>query len=501
MLDPTNCYQALISRDARFDGCFYTGVITTGIYCRPVCPARKPKAEHCRFFAHPATAEAAGFRPCLKCRPELAPGHPQRPQKGTLAYRAEYYIRTGLITSEQPVSSTGSHRSGPAYCQEDLAKALGVTSRHLRRTFRQHFGVSPHAYTQTQRLLNAKRLLAERSLSITEIAMIAGFGSLRRMNALFKQHYQLTPRQLRSSAAHQVSQNLHFEQTYRPPYDHTALLSFLGARAIPGVEIVHQHQYCRSVSLFHHNQYHQGCLAVDWLPEPHSKVQITLSASLAPVTPQILEALSHLLDLDANPAEINTTLGLLANHNPGLRAPGAFSGFELAVRAILGQQVSVAAARTLAGRIASLGTHCTFHEDQSITFDHQKTTSDQALTYYFPNADQLDECGAQTLIQLGVMPSRAHAIIALAQASKEGLTLHPGSDYDTTTSWLNSLPGIGPWTAQYIAMRALHRPDVWPDNDHGLKKATGLSGAKLKAFMNQYAPWQAYATQHLWSQR
>lgn len=499
MLNPMTCYQALISRDARFDGCFYTGVITTGIYCRPVCPARKPKAEHCRFFTHSAAAEAAGFRPCLKCRPELAPGHPQRPQKGTLAFRAEYYIRTGLALTEHPTSSIHSNQSGPSFRQEALAQALGVTSRHLRRTFRQHFGVSPNAYTQTQRLLNAKRLLAEHSLSITEVAMIAGFGSVRRMNALFRQHYQLTPRQLRGPSAHQVSQNLHFALNYRPPYDHMAVLLFLGARAIAGVEAVNANQYRRSVRLFHRGQYHHGMLSVTWRPAPQHQVQVVLSASLAPVVPQVLEALSHLFDLDANPTEINTALGPLASQQPGLRAPGAFSGFELAVRAILGQQISIAAARTLAGRIASLGTPCTDHEHQTLV-DHKPTSSDQMLTLYFPDADQLQACGAQTLIHLGVMAPRARAIIALAQASLEGLSLHPGSDYDTTIAWLKCLPGIGPWTAEYIAMRALHRPDAWPDNDYGLKKATGLSGTPLKAFMHQYAPWQAYATQHLWSQ-
>lgn len=493
MLDPINCYQALISRDARFDGCFYTGVITTGIYCRPVCPARKPKAEHCRFFSHPSTAEAAGFRPCLKCRPELAPGHPQRPQKGTLAYRAEYYIRTGLISADASSPGTQTTRIDHTASQEALAKQLGVTSRHLRRTFHQHFGVSPHAYRQTQRLLNAKRLLSEGTLSVTEIAMIAGFGSVRRMNALFKQHYQLTPQQLRGSSANQIRQDLHFELTYRPPYNHVALLSFLRSRAIAGVESINAHQYHRSVSLFHQNQQHQGILSVNWCAAPQHKVQVTLSASLAPVTPQILEALSHLLDLDANPAEINAILGTLANLNPGLRAPGTFSGFELGVRAILGQQISVAAARTLAGRIAALGTPCKEPDPEATCRDHQ-------LTHYFPDADQLSQQGAQTLTRLGIMSPRAHAIIALAQATKEGLALHPGSDYDTTISWLTSIPGIGPWTAQYIAMRALHRPDVWPENDHGLKKATGLSGEALKAFMSQYAPWQAYATQHLWSQ-
>lgn len=463
-LDPNACYQALVSRDSRFDGRFYAGVLSTGIYCRPVCPARKPLAENCRYFANAAAAEAAGFRPCLKCRPELAPGYAWSDASQRLAKRAEECIRAG---DEANLA--------------ELAQRLGVTDRHLRRVFTQQFGVSPVAYAQTQRLLLAKKLLADTAMAVTDVAMAAGFGSVRRMNSLFAERYQLSPKQLRGQQQRRQDR-AEFRLSYRPPLDWQALLNFLAARAIAGVEHIAGGQYWRTVRIGYQGQVHKGWLRA-WLGD--GEVRVELSASLLKAVPPILAALRHLFDLDADPQEISLGLGTLPG-GAGLRAPGAFDGLEMAVRAILGQQITVTAARTLAGRIAALGESC--------------QDAPQGLSHYFPDAATLAALAQSQLGELGVIRSRSGAILALAGAVQQGLDLSPAADIDQVKEALMALPGIGPWTASYIAMRALHWPDAWPENDHGLKVASGCKTPKaLAKAMAPYSPWRAYATHHLWS--
>lgn len=464
-LNDDACYQALISRDSRFDGRFFAGVLSTGIYCRPVCPARKPLAENCRYFSNAAAAEAAGFRPCLKCRPELAPGQAWSDGAAMVARRAEEAIRAGDF-----------------HDLATLAERLGVTDRHLRRAFASRFGVSPVAYAQTQRLLLAKKLLAETTLPVVDIAMAAGFGSLRRMNSLFAERYQLTPSTLRRQAEAPAAE-LTCRLAFRPPLDWQATLAFLKNRAITGVEKIEANEYWRTVRLDYQGKMHQGWLKVALAG---NELIVTLSNALITAVPPVLSALRHLFDLDADPAEVAANLGPLVK-NPGLRALGAFDGFEMAMRAILGQQITVAAAKTLAGRLATLGSPC--------------PDAPEGLSHCFPTPAQVAALSQEQLGQMGVIRSRSRAMLALASAVTEGLELSPSADIDEITAKLQSLPGIGPWTASYIAMRALHWPDAWPVNDHGLKAATGLENPKALAhYMSAFSPWRAYATQHLWSQ-
>ncbi|WP_406666767.1 AlkA N-terminal domain-containing protein [Gallaecimonas sp. GXIMD1310] len=462
-LDEASCYQALISRDHRFDGRFYAGVLSTGIYCRPVCPARKPSASNCRYFRTAAAAEQAGFRPCLKCRPERAPGCSWHDSSSHLARRAEAALRAGTVASITT-----------------LAAQLQTTPRHLRRVFQNHFGVTPVAYRQTQRLLLAKTLLTDTRLPISEVAMAAGFGSLRRFNALFAEHYRLSPGQFRRHPP-AAQDSAVFTLAFRPPLDWPALLHFLGQRCIDGVEQVIDGQYQRTLRLPMHGRWYQGWLSVCCAEQA---LQVTVSSGLLAVLPRVLAAVRQLFDVDAEPAAVQQVLGSLA-HNPGLRAPGAVDGLEMAVRAILGQQITVAAARTLAGRVARLGPPA--------------TTPFAALTHYFPDAALLAQLAPAQLAERGVIGRRAQAIIALAQAVHDGLTLDPSADPEHTQQALQAIAGIGPWTASYITMRALHWPDAWPYNDHGLKMATGLSGQALAEHMMQYRPWRAYATLQLWS--
>ncbi|WKE64464.1 AlkA N-terminal domain-containing protein [Gallaecimonas kandeliae] len=464
-LDDAACYQALVSRDARFDGRFFAGVLSTGIYCRPVCPARKPLADNCRFFSNAAAAEAAGFRPCMKCRPERAPGLAWSDGKERLAQKAEQLIKSGDFTS-----------------LEALAERLGVTDRHLRRTFHETFGISPVAYAQTQRLLLAKKLLSSTQLPVTQVAMASGFGSLRRMNSLFAERYGLSPSRLRAQAPKGEAR---FHLGFRPPFAWHDMLAFLAGRAIEGVELIGGESYSRTVRLSYQGQWHKGWLKMQKHAE-RPELIVTLSDSLLMAVPPVLAGLRHLFDLDADPTEIKGALGGLAAANPGLRVPGAFDGLEMAVRAILGQQVTVAAARTLAGRLAAQGEPC--------------QDAPAGLSHYFPDAEALLALGQDKLGELGVIRSRGKAICALAAAMIEGLELGPAAEPEPTIKALEALPGIGPWTASYIAMRALHWPDAWPYGDHGLKVATGLADPKaLAGAMAPYSPWRAYATLHLWS--
>ncbi len=473
-LDPHTCYRALRARDARFDGRFFVAVSSTRIYCRPVCTVKPPMRKNCRFYPSAAAAESGGYRPCLRCRPELAPGNASVDATSRLAQAAASLIEDRALDEEG---------------LEAVAARLGITDRHLRRAFGAEFGVSPVEFAQTQRLLLAKRLLTDTALPVTEIAFASGFGSLRRFNALFKQRYRLQPSQLRKhmkSHGSGSSDVLQFELSFRPPYDWPALSAFLGARAIAGVEAVEEGRYRRTVHLDLDGKAQRGWIEIS----PSRKkpaLRVAVSASLAKALPPVLSRVKALMDLCCNPAEVAAALGPLAKLHPGLRVPGAFDGFEVAVRAILGQQVTVAAARTVAGRFAA-------------ALGDPLVTPFVSLNKIFPTAESVAQVPYGRIARLGMPGARARSVIALARTVADGdLDLMPNADIDATLDKLRALPGVGEWTAQYIAMRALAWPDAFPHTDLGVMKALGETSPKrVLAAGEAWRPWRAYAVMHLW---
>ena len=467
-LTPAICYQALLTHDARFDGIFFVGVSTTGIYCRTVCPARTPQRERCSFYPSAAAAERAGFRPCLRCRPELAPGSARIDSLSRLATTIAGHIEDGALT-EGTVA--------------DLADQMQISDRHLRRVTLSAFGVSPIELAQTQRLLLAKRLLTDTDLPVTQIAFAGGFSSLRRFNALFKERYRLNPTDLRKTReSAELPETIVCELAYRPPLDWDALTQFLGARAVGGVESVGGRQYFRAVAW----KNYRGWIAVEPSGKNHT-LTVTVSASLAPALLPILARVKRLFDLSAEPKQIAACLGSLAEAHPGLRVPGAFDGFETAVRAILGQQISVRAATTLAGRFAA-------------AFGEPIQTPHPSLTHLPPTAECVAATEIADITALGITRARANSILALAQAVAEGhLSLEPGSDVDGTMDRLKTLPGIGEWTAQYVAMRALSWPDAFPHTDLGIYKALSETNPRrVLEIAEAWRPWRSYAVMHLW---
>ena len=473
-LDSHTCYRALRARDARFDGRFFVAVSSTRIYCRPVCTVKPPRRENCRFYPSAAAAESGGYRPCLRCRPELAPGNASVDATSRLAQAAASLLEDRTLDEEG---------------LDAVAMRLGITDRHLRRAFGAEFGVSPVEFAQTQRLLLAKRLLTDTALPVTEVAFASGFGSLRRFNALFKQRYRLQPGQLRKrmkSSGSISSDALNFELSFRPPYDWPALCAFLGARAVAGVESVEAGRYRRSARIALAGQNHTGWIEVSPSPQK-SALRVTVSASLAKALPPLLSRVKALMDLACHPAEVAQALGPLARSHPGIRVPGAFDGFEVAVRAILGQQVTVAAARTVAGRFAA-------------AFGEPLDTPFASLNRIFPAAERIAALPYGHIARLGMPGARARTVIALARAVADGdIVLMPNADIEATLDRLRALPGVGEWTAQYIAMRALAWPDAFPHTDLGVMKALGETDARrVLAAGEAWRPWRAYAVMHLW---
>ena len=471
-LDPTTCYRALRARDARFDGRFFVAVSSTRIYCRPVCTVRPPRRENCRYFPSAAAAESAGYRPCLRCRPELAPGNATIDAVQRTARAAALLIEAGSVNEDGI---------------EAAAERLGVTDRHLRRAFQTEFGVSPVAFAQTQRLLLAKQLLTDTRMPVTEVAYASGFGSVRRFNALFRERYRLRPRELRKALLPAAAGDaLAFELGYRPPYDWRAIADFLGARAIAGVEACDRTAYRRTVRISSGGAWHSGWIEI--APARNKPaLRVTVAASLGKALPPMLARVKALMDLACHPAEVAHALGPLAARRPGMRVPGAFDGFEIALRAILGQQVSVAAARTLAGRFAE-------------AFGDPLETPFESLRTLFPTADRIAALPYRRIARLGVPAVRARSILALACAVAGGeLDLAPGAQIEATLAKLRALPGIGEWTAQYIALRALAWPDAFPHADYGVMKAMKLADPKrVLAAAERWRPWRAYAVMHLW---
>jgi len=456
VLDDDARYRALRSRDARFDGQFFTGVTSTGIYCRPICRVRTPRRENCRFFPHAAAAEQAGFRPCLRCRPELAPT--QRPW--SIEDAGAILATEALALLEQPDVWAGAPTSARA-----LAARLGVSDRHLRRVFEAQLGASPLQVLLTHRLLAARRLLSDTRLPVTEVALSAGFSSLRRFNAAFADRYRMSPTRLRKTVRGPAGDRpAALRLAWRPPYDVAAMLDFWRLRQLPGVEWVDRAggppRMARTLALRHGAQTLRGWLALEFDPSTHG-VRLWLAPSLQPALPAVLARVRSALDLDADPTPIEARLARYFPGTTGQRLPGAFDGFETAVRVILGQQVSMAAARTLAGRLVD-------------RFGETLETPLPQLARLFPTADTLARAPADALAGCGLPRQRQRAVHALADAVASGaLSLHPGVDVGATMDRLRALPGVGEWTVQTIALRALHWPDAWPDGDRVLRRHGG----------------------------
>lgn len=447
------CYQALLSGDPHFDGLLFVGVSSTGIYCRVgVCWAKVPKRENCTFFKTAAEAEAAGYRPCLKCRPELAPGTPIAPDIDHAVARAAASMR---------------ERPGDAPIAR-IATEQGMSERHLRRLFEQTYGVSPAQYRETCRLLLAKSLLTDTELSITRIAYASGFASVRRFNDAFVNSYGMQPTRFRKSAQDSISAKteaapivLHVD--YREPYRFDLLLGFLQMRAIEGVEAVLDGAYWRIVRASDGER--AGWVKVENDPS-HRRLAVTISPELFGDIPSVLARTRRLFDTDCVPGAVEQGLADFYEHAgeayriPGIRVPCAFDGFEMATRAILGQQITVKAASTLAGRVAR-------------EFGTQAKGPIPELTCAFPLPQAFCAQDAPARLgEVGVIAQRANAICAIARAMEAGeLTLHPGADLVAEAARLGSIRGIGDWTVQYVLMRAYDYPDAFLPTDYGVKLA------------------------------
>lgn len=470
------CYRALKTRDARFDGRLFVGITSTGIYCRPICPARTAKRENCRFFPSAAAAQGAGFRPCLRCRPEISPDAAAWRGTSNTVSRALALIAEGALD--------GGESSVPL-----LAERLGMGERQLRRLFDKHLGAPPIAVAQTRRILFAKQLIQETQLSMTQIAEAAGFGSVRRFNDAFARLYRRSPRDLRIKKSGEPSA-ITLRLGYRPPYDWNAMLSFLAARAIEGVERVENGCYRRTLRV----DGAVGTVEVT-LGERNALIAVIRISEVGALL-SVVARLRRLFDLDADVeaigAHLSEDVGLapLIAKRPGLRTPGTFDPFELAVRAVLGQQITVVAARHLAGKLAKLaGT---------------KITGGDGLAYIFPTPAQLAKAD---LSAFGMPRARIACLKALAEAAhKDEKLLAPAGSTEEVLQRLRALPGFGPWTAQYWALRALRDSDAFPESDIGLLRSPAVANGngriapkELLARAESWRPWRAYAAQHLWT--
>ncbi|MBB6185697.1 DNA-3-methyladenine glycosylase 2 [Rhodanobacter sp. MP7CTX1] len=474
--DPHICEQARLSRDARFDGLFFTAVSSTGIYCRPVCPAPRPKRENVSYYTNAAAAEAAGFRPCLRCRPELAPGNDSWQRGDHVVARALKLIEHGMLTDES---------------LEALALRVGVGVRQLRRLFVDRVGAPPISVHTTRRLLFAKQLLTETAMPVTEVALASGFRSLRRFNAAFLQANRIPPRELRRHPRAAPGAALLLRLGYRPPYDFEALLAFLRGRALPGVELVDEHSYARVFGPADA----PGWLRLSAWPDGEHALRLQLHCPQPAQLLGVVTKLRRMFDLDANPQAIADTfhhdpiLGPLIARRPGLRLPGGWDGFEIAVRAILGQQISVSAARTLATRIVQRWGEAL------------PASPMPGLERLFPTPEILAQAD---LREVGLTTARAATVRGMAQALLDGrVDFRAEQTLDEFVSRWIALPGIGEWTAHYMAMRALGDPDAFPAADLILRReattdTVPLSTKSLTVRADAWRPWRAYAVMHLW---
>ena len=483
-LDHDACYRAVRARDARFDGRFYTGVRTTGIYCRPICPARTPKQANVDFYACAAAAEEAGFRACRRCRPETAPGTPAWLGTSTTVTRALRLIADGSLDHGGEI--------------DRLAERLGVTARHLRRLFDEHLGASPVAIAQARRVHFAKTLLDSTSMPITEIAFSSGFASVRRFNTVFAKTFHRSPRETREKraaiAVTEPPQSLELRLAYREPFDFEALLGFLAARAIPGVESVCNGRYRRTVAF----EAESGVIEV-WKEPMANHLVLRIPPALSRHAFAAAERVRRLFDLSADSSVIEAQLGSdpmlrdIVKRFSGTRVPGAWDPFEVSVRAILGQQVSVKGATTLAGRLAQ-----TYGTKLVSEFD----LTDGTCEWLHPDPEKLLRARGE---RIGLTRARAAALRALSRAVIEERVRFDGvGDLDRAVASMLEVRGIGPWTAQYVAMRACGEPDAFPSGDLVLRRAAERldprldSEKKLFERSNAWRPWRAYAALFLW---
>ena len=480
-LDRRSHYRALAARDPRFDGVFFVGVTSTGIYCRPVCRAKTPKETNCRFFDTAQQAEQARFRPCLRCRPELAPGNAPVDDAQRIAQLIVQRLEDGTLGDDAGLAL--------------IADQFELSTRQIRRIVQKEFGVAPIKLLSTRRLLLAKQLLTETRLPITDIAFASGFSSLRRFNDAFRSRYRMPPTRLRRQTADAaVIENgagtSTLQLVYRPPYDWQGVLSFLAARALKGIEHVTDQAYARTVRLGDRT----GWIRVTHEAARHA-LMLEFPHALTPVLPSLLGRVRHLFDLDARPDLISAQLlrdprlAALVRRTPGMRVPGAFHGFELGLRAIIGQQVTVKAATTLACRVGE-------------AFGEAVVTPMPELNRLTPLPERIARARIEDIAKLGVIRTRAACMQALAKAHVSGELCLDGAAHQypqTAIRRLAELPGIGPWTAHYIVMRALRWPDAFPKEDIALRKRLGGVTARQAEELSQgWRPWRSYAVLHLW---
>jgi len=490
--DPERCYQAALSKDARFDGWFFCGVTSTGIYCRPSCPARTPKPENIRFYASAAAAQQAGFRACLRCRPDATPGSPEWNLRADAVARAMRLIRDGIVDREGV---------------EGLARRLGYSVRQLNRLITTEVGTGPLALARAQRSQTARILLETTDLSISHVAFAAGFASVRQCNETVQQIFADTPSGLRKrvnqtvagrrATAERTTQSIKLRLPVRLPFSPDSVLHFLGLRAMPGIEELSGSTYRRSLRLPHGH----GVVSLTPLDEPNRGTgyvegQLHLS-DLRDLTTAVSRC-RQLLDLDADPVAVvdafrhDPILGPLVAEHPGRRVPGAADGFELAVRAVIGQQVSVTGARTVAGRLV-------------MAAGEMLPEANGGITHLFPTPTALIELAERDPAAFSMPTSRRKALVALAEAVASGhVVIDPGADPVELRTSLVALPGIGPWTAEYVAMRALRDPDAFMPTDLGIRRAAHTLGLPddpefLTALTETWRPWRSYAMAHLWS--
>jgi AraC family transcriptional regulator of adaptative response / DNA-3-methyladenine glycosylase II len=479
--DSRRLYNALTARDSRFDGVFFVGVTSTRVYCRPVCPTKTPKETNCRFFDTPQEAEHAGFRPCLRCRPELAPGSAPVDDAQRIAQLIVQRLEEG-----NPNEKAGL---------EEIADQFELSSRQIRRIVQKELGVPPIQLLQTRRLLLAKQLLTETTLPVTEVAFASGFSSLRRFNDAFNRRYGMPPTRLRKRATEGAAAIIEHETStlqlsYRPPYDWKGVLTFLAARALKGIEHVTDSSYSRTVRLGKA----KGWINVTQSQKRHA-LMVEFTHSLTPVLPALLGRVRALFDLNARPDLIakhlskDARLAPVVKANPGMRVPGAFNGFEMGLRAILGQQVTVKAATTVA---------CRFVE----AFGEPLVTPFAELNRLTPVPARVAAASIDDIARHGIIAARCRSIIALAAAQgSSDLCLDGGAHHnpDDSIRRLAELPGIGQWTAHYIAMRALHWPDAFPKEDIAVRNNLGGITPKEAELLSQpWRPWRSYAVMHVW---
>ncbi|TNE35911.1 MAG: DNA-3-methyladenine glycosylase 2 family protein [Alphaproteobacteria bacterium] len=473
-LSRDDCYKALKARDPRFDGTFFTCVSSTGIYCRPICPATTPKLANCEFVSSAAAAEDAGFRPCLRCRPETAPGSPAWHGTGSTVARA---IR---LLNEHDANGGNL---------EELSDRLGIGTRHLRRLFHEQLGASPKMLIQTQRLHVALHLLKETETNISDIAHASGFRSIRRFNDAMRKTVGMSPSEFR--ARHQLSARVKSDAPltlrlgYRPPYDWTGLMSYLRMRAVAGMEVVSPTSYTRSIRI----ENTCGILHLEHDPRGHAilaRFDLSKPTGLGAAARRVRDMMDTDCRPDAlyNSFQADRLLRPLIKKSPGVRVPGTWDIFELIVRAVIGQQISVKGATTLLGRLVTLyGAELEAHET--------------SITHAFPTPQALADAD---LTGIGLTTSRASTLRDLAKAFCENPGfVHPAQEVSQARERLTSIKGIGTWTADYVALRGLKYPDAFPAADLGLLRAAGADTAKDLAALSQgWRPWRGYAALLLW---